>query len=148
MSRRYADPVEVRVGGLQIGRLPVLPAGVDASAAPTAFIWRGRLHVVESVLGHWTQRLSWWRAPTGEGPSVEGIEAQDKHEGAGSELLGHEQEHQQEHHAQERHAQERERFPALEREVWRVEARAGRLMQTGVYDLTKDDRWRLVRVAD
>lgn len=134
MSRRYADPVEVRVGGLQIGRLPVLPAGVDASAAPTAFIWRGRLHVVESVLGHWTQRLSWWRAPTGEGPSVEGIEAQDKHEGAGSELLGHEQ--------------ERERFPALEREVWRVEARAGRLMQTGVYDLTKDDRWRLVRVAD
>lgn len=134
MSRRYADPVEVRVGGLQIGRLPVLPAGVDASAAPTAFIWRGRLHVVESVLGHWTQRLSWWRAPTGEGPSVEGVEAQDKHEGAGSELLGHEQ--------------ERERFPALEREVWRVEARAGRLMQTGVYDLTKDDRWRLVRVAD
>lgn len=105
MSRRYADQVEVRIGGLQLGRRPVLPAGVDASSAPTAFIWRGRLHVVQAVLDHWTQRLAWWREST-------------------------------------------EDFPELEREVWRVEASAGRLMQTGVYDLTKDDRWRLVRVAD
>lgn len=105
MSRRYADPVEVRVGGLQLGRLPVLPPGVDASTAPTAFIWRGRLHVVCAVLDHWTQRLSWWRESSGG-------------------------------------------LPDLEREVWRVEASTGRVMQTGVYDLTKDDRWRLVRVAD
>lgn len=117
MSRRYADPVEVRVGGLQLGRLPVLPAGVDASAAPTAFIWRGRLHVVCAVLDHWTQRLPWWREPS-DGAGAD--------EGDG--LPG--------------------RYPGLEREVWRVEASAGRLMQTGVYDLTKDDRWRLVRVAD
>ena len=121
MSRRYADPVEVRVGGLQIGRLPVLPAGVDASAAPTAFIWRGRLHVVQSVLDHWTQRLSWWRMPSGEESSAVRDEGR---------------------------AGEGPRLPELEREVWRVEASAGRLMQTGVYDLTKDDRWRLVRVAD
>lgn len=133
MSRRYADPVEVRVGGLQIGRLPVLPAGVDASAAPTAFIWRGRLHVVESVLDHWTQRLSWWRAPSeGDPPVHEAWRGQD--EGGDDEVGCVGEEH--------------ERFPALEREVWRVEASAGRLMQTGIYDLTKDDRWRLVRVAD
>ncbi|QDO88416.1 hypothetical protein FNH13_08730 [Ornithinimicrobium ciconiae] len=130
MSRRYADPVEVRVGGLQIGRLPVLPAGVDASAAPTAFIWRGRLHVVQSVLDHWTQRLSWWRAPSGEDPS-----GQEDSAALGEDADGHRDE-------------ARERFPELEREVWRVEASAGRLMQTGIYDLTKDDRWRLVRVAD
>ncbi|NLG20167.1 MAG: hypothetical protein GX555_01875 [Actinomycetales bacterium] len=134
MSRRYADPVEVRVGGLQLGRLPVLPAGVDASAAPTAFIWRGRLHVVCAVLDHWTQRLPWWREPSGASGDAEPAGAgQTGAEPAGADpgdesLPG--------------------RFPDLEREVWRVEASAGRLMQTGVYDLTKDDRWRLVRVAD
>src|SRR5699024_5231695 len=107
MSRRYADPVEVRTGEQQIGRQPRLPAGVAAAGAPTAFIWRGRLHVVQAVLDHWTQRLRWWRSWEAGAP-----------------------------------------LPELEREVWRVEASAGRLMQTGVYDLTKDDRWRLVRVAD
>lgn len=109
MSRRYADPVEVRVGEPQIGLRPAMPAGVDIATVPTAFIWRGRLHIVQVVLDHWTQRLPWWRG------SVDDPETQ---------------------------------FPELERQVWRVEASAGRLMQTGVYDLTKDDRWRLVRVAD
>lgn len=118
MSRRYSDLVEVRVGELQIGRQLVMPAGLDAAAVPTAFIWRGRLHVVRAVLDHWTQRLSWWRVSTTD-ESV-----------GGSQPHGH------------------EGFPELERQVWRVEASAGRLMQTGVYDLTKDDRWRLVRVAD
>ncbi|WP_109472974.1 DUF6504 family protein [Ornithinimicrobium cavernae] len=113
MSRRYSDPVEVRVGEQQTGWQPVLPAGLDAASAPTAFIWRGRLHVVRAVLDHWTQRLPWWRRPGGQ---------------EDTELLVSTSE--------------------LEREVWRVEASAGRLMQTGVYDLTKDDRWRLVRVAD
>ncbi|MCK0111693.1 DUF6504 family protein [Ornithinimicrobium sp. F0845] len=127
MSRRYADPVEVRVGGLQLGRLPVLPAGVDAASAPTAFIWRGRLHVVCAVLDHWTQRLSWWREPSGDSGAGSNGAGPD---GAGS------------------GDGRPDRFPDLEREVWRVEASAGRLMQTGVYDLTKDDRWRLVRVAD
>lgn len=111
MSRRYSDPVEVRLGVPQIGRRVVVPAGLDVAAVPTAFLWRGRLHVVQAVLEHWTQRLPWWRVPWGEeSPEVTTAE--------------------------------------LEREVWRVEASAGRLMQTGVYDLTKDDRWRLVRVAD
>lgn len=119
MSRRYSDPVEVRLGGLQIGRQPVVPAGVDAATVPTAFIWRGRLHIVQAVLDHWTHRLSWWRAPAGDDSEPDETRA----DGPG-------------------------RFSELEREVWRVEASAGRLMQTGVYDLTKDDRWRLVRVAD
>lgn len=119
MSRRYSDPVEVRVGVPQIGRRVVLPAGLDACSAPTAFIWRGRLHVVRAVLEHWTQRLPWWRMPWGE-------ESTEVTTSVGAPVTA----------------------PELEREVWRVEASAGRLMQTGVYDLTKDDRWRLVRVAD
>lgn len=127
MSRRYADPVEVRVGEPQIGLRPAMPAGVDIATVPTAFIWRGRLHIVQVVLDHWTQRLPWWRgsvdSPTADAPAAGGSAA------GGS-------------------AAEETQFPELERHVWRVEASAGRLMQTGVYDLTKDDRWRLVRVAD
>ena len=40
---------------------------------------------------------------------------------------------------------------ALERRVWRVEASAGRLAGTGVYDLAADPgtrQWCLLRVAD
>ena len=40
---------------------------------------------------------------------------------------------------------------ARERQVWRVEASAGRLAGTGVYDLGVDPspgQWRLLRVAD
>lgn len=36
----------------------------------------------------------------------------------------------------------------LERQVWRVEAGAGRAMGIGVYDLVQDDRWWLARVND
>ncbi|USQ77573.1 DUF6504 family protein [Ornithinimicrobium cryptoxanthini] len=132
MSRRYADPVEVRVGEPQIGLRPAMPAGVDIAAVPTAFIWRGRLHIVQVVLDHWTQRLPWWRGsvdgPTADDPTAGGPAADGGAAGGG--------------------AVEETQFPELERQVWRVEASAGRLMQTGVYDLTKDDRWRLVRVAD
>lgn len=137
MSRRYADPVEVRVGEPQVGLRPAMPAGVDIATVPTAFIWRGRLHIVQVVLDHWTQRLPWWRGsvdgPTPDDRAVDDRTVDDPAAGdsgaAGS-------------------AVEQTQFPELERQVWRVEASAGRLMQTGVYDLTKDDRWRLVRVAD
>lgn len=118
MSRRYADPVEVRVGEPQIGLRPSAPAGVDVATMPTAFIWRGRLHIVQVVLDHWTQRLPWWQVSAVDSSAV------------GGPVLDEAQ------------------FPELERQVWRVEASTGRLMQTGVYDLTKDDRWRLMRVAD
>lgn len=127
MSRRYADPVEVRVGEPQIGLRPAMPAGVDVATVPTAFIWRGRLHIVQVVLDHWTQRLPWWRGSADE-PTPDDRAVDDPT--AGDSAVGETQ------------------FPELERQVWRVEASAGRLMQTGVYDLTKDDRWRLVRVAD
>lgn len=37
---------------------------------------------------------------------------------------------------------------ALEHRVWRVEAGAGRVCGTGVYDLVQGERWWLERVAD
>lgn len=136
MSRRYSDPVEVRVGVVQIGRQLALPAGLDAASVPTAFIWRGRLHIVRAVLDHWTQRLPWWRVPWGEEASEGGL-PQDRAVQDGA--------------VQDDAVQDGAAVALaveLEREVWRVEASTGRLMQTGVYDLTRDDRWRLVRVAD
>lgn len=36
----------------------------------------------------------------------------------------------------------------LERQVWRVEASAGRAAGTGVYDLVQGEQWWLERVAD
>jgi hypothetical protein len=45
MTRRYADPVDVR----------------RADEAPTEFVWRGRLYSVRAVLGHWMEAGGWWR---------------------------------------------------------------------------------------
>jgi hypothetical protein len=109
MSRRYTEQVEVRLGEPLVGSLE--PAVEQFGPVPTAFIWRGRLHVVRAVLGHWTQRLPWWRLAWSE----------DAPQGAPTEL---------------------------EQVVWRVEASAGRMLGTGVYDLAKDEQWRLLRVAD
>lgn len=125
MSRRYSEQVEVRLGEPLLGMpvTPPAPAGDEPfGLVPTAFIWRGRLHVVREVLDHWTQRLPWWRLAWSEEAAVTG------------ECL------------------------ELEQQVWRVEASPGRLLGTGVYDLTRDGttrdgttpgpQWRLVRVAD
>lgn len=109
MSRRYTEQVEVRMGEPLTG--PLEGAVGQFGTVPTAFIWRGRLHVVRAVLGHWTQRLPWWRVAWSEdGP--------------------------------------KDTQPELEQDVWRVEASAGRLHGTGVYDLARDEQWRLLRVAD
>lgn len=49
MSRRLADPVEVRT--------TAAPAG----PVPDQFLWNGRLYVVREVLARWTESGSWWR---------------------------------------------------------------------------------------
>ena len=141
MVRRYEEPIEVRAAGERAA-----PDGASAGAsagspgAPTAFLWRGRLYVVRQVLDHWKERRPWWRdalderrvpaavaAPSsfaGDGTSGPGKEAV-----GGVDILG----------------------DARERQVWRVEASAGRMAGTGVYDLGVDPspgQWRLLRVAD
>jgi hypothetical protein len=69
--RRFSDSVQVRVrrreqewetgraAGPEKGgeKGPGSPAGT----APEAFIWRGRLYVVRSVLAQWRERRAWWR---------------------------------------------------------------------------------------
>lgn len=138
MVRRYEEPIEVRAATEQ-----AVPgsAATGAAAVPNAFVWRGRLYVVRQVLDHWKERRPWWRdalderralAPvatvgsaTDTGASGPGVAAA----GIGTDVLG----------------------DARERQVWRVEASAGRMAGTGVYDLGVDltpGQWRLLRVAD
>ena len=52
MTKRFREPVEV------------LETRRDARGAdgfvPVAFRWRGRIHHVNGVLGHWREDARWW----------------------------------------------------------------------------------------
>ena len=68
MSRRYQDPVEVRLGDAVEHRVRLEPGWCrgarparDGADVPTTFLWRGRVHLVRGVLAQWTQRVPWWR---------------------------------------------------------------------------------------
>jgi hypothetical protein len=126
MVRQYGDPVEVRARSEQGGAGP----GEAGASPPDSFLWRGRLYVVRSVLGHWRERRSWWnesaaRALHGEIGEIGETAHGDPTEAAAGGL-------------------------GAEREVWRVEASAGRRFGTGVYDLCRGpvSTWSLLRVAD
>ena len=96
----------------------------DPDPAPSAFVWRGRLYVVRDVIGHWRERKAWWREALD--PDEEGSDTRREMSSAHG-------------------------LDCLEQDVWRVEASAGRLAGTGVYDLGRDGPgrgWRLLRVAD
>jgi hypothetical protein len=91
-----------------------------AGTAPEQFLWRGRIYLVREVLAHWIELGSWWVAPgrshragTG-GAGAGGIGGTG---GTGSVAAD---------------------VGAVEREVWRVEAAAGRSATVGVYDLVRD----------
>jgi hypothetical protein len=128
--RRYEEPIEVRALADQAA-----PEGVPA---PDAFLWRGRLYVVRQVLDHWKERRPWWRDALDErrasgAVATVGSGTDTAATGVGTDVLG----------------------DARERQVWRVEASAGRMTGTGVYDLCIDpgagacpQQWRLLRVAD
>ncbi len=101
----------------------------EEDVAPMSFLWRGRLYVVREVLGHWRDRREWWTSAAAR--ALHGDEG-DQTESA---RVG----------------------PGDEREVWRVEASAGRTFSTGVYDLSREpvsgppvatEVWRLLQVAD
>jgi hypothetical protein len=132
MSRRYDEQVEVRRG---------LVAGAEA---PAQFLWRDRLFLVRAVLAHWVETGPWWRSAAAR--AVQGVEAEGTVDppgrrpggpGAGGPGAGPD--------------------GALgvlddgEREVWRVEAGAGRWSPSGVFDLATDvadGTWVLRRAHD
>lgn len=155
MGRRYDDLVEVRTtgGAGDFGAADGAADGWSASCAPVTFLWRDRLYVVREVLGHWYERRMWWRetaasallglrsdvdvAAQGAAPSGRGART--------ATAL-----------ALEVAPSSRSSTEPAEREVWRVEAAAGRSSPVGVYDLVRDlgpgasqaDSWRLVRLDD
>jgi hypothetical protein len=125
MVRRYDEPVDVQVR----------PGTPDEPDEPTAFVWHGRLYVVRGVQAHWYERRAWWRdtaSLTLLGLRADGA-VQDRADGAVQE-------------AGAATAQGTVAGPAAtsllsgagEREVWRVEAAAGRSSPVGVYELVRD----------
>lgn len=90
---------------------------------PEQFLWRDRLYLVQAVLGHWMESGGWWRT----GVTRAALSGEPDTGAAGGVL------------------------DDGEREFWRVAAGAGRLGNTGVFDLCFDwsqGRWTVVRVQD
>lgn len=130
MTRRYDDPVEVR----------------RRDDVPAEFLWRDRLYVVRGVLDTWVETVAWWRTPAAAG--VYGIGTATSDGGGGGLPAG---------------GPARAAGPGpgeaptglaldqAEREMWRVEASAGRVHGTGVFELCFDwsaGRWTLIRAMD
>lgn len=89
---------------------------------PEQFLWRDRLYLVRAVQGHWLESGGWWRTSQRTGRTAG--DAAGGHDGV---------------------------LDDREREFWRVEAGAGRLDDTGVFDLCFDwssGTWTVVRVQD
>lgn len=130
MTRRYGDSIDVR-------------AAPDDAGAPEVFLWRGRLYVVQAVLGHWRERRAWWTARAARVLHGEETDADPESAARPEEAPG---------------GRSSARSPlGGEHEVWRVEASSGRSAGGGVYDLRRDlsvgpdaagDAWQLLRVAD
>ncbi len=151
MVRRYDELIEVRTS-------PAAgPASGQAPGSPVAFLWRDRLYVVRSVVSHWYERRVWWREAAAS--ALLGLRSDVKVTAQGAATA-----------SGAAGAAIAEAAPALvrhaalepaEREVWRVEAAAGRSSPVGVYDLVLDPAidpvdpthdgpgtWRLARLAD
>jgi hypothetical protein len=113
----------------RVGEAVEVRVAGDPDDSPMSFLWRGRLYVVRAVLGHWHERREWWAAAAAR--ALHGDESAPT--AGGTTALDH------------------------ERDVWRVEASAGRSFGNGVYDLCRDPgddpspkapAWCLVQVAD
>jgi hypothetical protein len=95
---------------------------------PAQFLWRGRLYVVRDVLDHWVEVGTWWSGAAAQ--ALLGTGAPDDGSVPPPGATG---------------------VDDTEREVWRVEASAGRSAGSGVYDLCFDGAagsWTLARAMD
>jgi len=95
---------------------------------PEQFLWRERLYLVRAVQGHWMESGGWWCTGVTRAALSGESDAGAGNSNAPSGIVDD-----------------------GEREFWRVEAGAGRLDDTGVFDLCFDwshGRWTVVRVQD
>ena len=172
--RTYGEVIDVRtvpsgqgqVGGLGTGDTSS-SSSLGIASPPAQFLWRGRLYLVREVLAHWVELGTWWstrgaRAPRrpalASGGAASGVASGSPSDAgtAGTGIAGT--------GAPGIASSTRSvaaDVGAVEREVWRVEAAAGRTAVVGVYDLVRDvaatdprggptrpDRWRLARALD
>lgn len=142
MVRRYDDPVDVRAVLDESGRLGDELDPLDDEVTPDAFLWRGRLYVVRTILARWHERRAWWRDPATS--ALLGLHADDLGLGGAGRGAGLDD--------ADAHRTRTSLALAGECQVWRVEAAAGRSSPVGVYDLVHtrgpSDTWHLARVAD
>lgn len=123
--RGYEEPIEV---------------GVREGRGPVSFQWRGRRYRVVQVLDTWRERVPWWRLALAPEPACAGATSEADGE-------GREGSHEVTTYAG-RDAHER-LHPLAERRVWRVEAAAGHLASSGVFQLVQHgERWTLHALAD
>ena len=148
--RTYGEVIDVRTTG--DGSRDGLRGGAHpADGAPAQFVWRGRLYLVRDVLAHWVELGTWWTLPR----RVTVPQGAGRPGSAGSRATTASPD--DEPPARSVAAD----VGAVEREVWRVEAAAGRTATCGVYDLVRDvpavdpraplappPRWRLARALD
>jgi len=157
--RTYGEVIDVRTAAATDGEGRFGPGPADGSGAPAQFLWRGRLYLVRDVLAHWVEIGAWWSLPRRTGGTTRR---------AGTGPVGV----PAPPYAVDLDAPVPARsvaadVGAVEREVWRVEAAAGRSATCGVYDLVRDvpaadpaavragshrpappPRWRLARALD
>ncbi|GAA2731814.1 hypothetical protein GCM10009867_06310 [Pedococcus aerophilus] len=130
MVRQYEEPIEVRqqaVGAVGIAATPGGPVQGGATAGDPG---QGGPAVPEPEAFVWRGRLYVVRAVLDRWQERRPWWREAREQGSGDVLAA-----------------------ARERQVWRVEASAGRCAAVGVYDLGADHqdlglRWRLLRVAD
>jgi hypothetical protein len=150
--RTYGEVIDVRTtgngaqDGLRDGAHP-------ADGAPAQFVWRGRLYLVRDVLAHWVELGTWWTLPR-RAAVPQGVGVPGSPPGSRTTAASPDDEPPARSVAAD--------VGAVEREVWRVEAAAGRTATCGVYDLVRDvpavdprapldahpPRWRLARALD
>lgn len=120
--RSYGEVIDVRTAVLGPGHEHEGHGGPGYDAAPHQFLWRGRIYLVREVLAHWIELGTWWSVRGAQVPtSVRAVAPE-----AGSALAP----------APARSVAAD--VGAVEREVWRVEAAAGRSDHPGVFDLVHD----------
>lgn len=130
MSRLHADAVEVQ----------------RRDDDPAQFLWHGRLYVVQEVLARWTESGGWWRTA-----AVQALSSGAGSSGAGSSAVGSSAVGSSAAGSADEHVPGSVSVDDGEQDWFRVEAGAGRLAGTGVYDLCfswSSGSWSLAKVLD
>ena len=102
---------------------------------PAQFLWHGRLYVVQEVLARWTESGGWWRTAAVQALSSGAGSSDGSVAGSGP----------------DEHVPGSASVDDGEQDWFRVEAGAGRLAGTGVYDLCfswSSGSWSLAKVLD